>query len=254
MLESDGRMLLVLLSLLAGTWGSSVSAASQTAACSTGSASTFEAGVSLGSAQGADSVTDLCGGGFAAAADFLEPPAAPVAMPSSAYPLSLPAVPKSMLMVVLGFLCVSLVHDRKLWLAVVASILSFSHGRPHTALSISSRQHGGRHLQRLVPCDVSLDGERQVPLGPWRHDTPTIMMNAGGRDNSDLPPGIVHAQSFVSDDFLPCVASITDGPGYSLSPLIVAQLARGPPLGPARILRQPSRRRVGARKTLFCED
>ncbi len=253
MLESTARTLLVLLSLLAGTRGSSVLAANQIAACSAGSASVFEAGTSPCFAQGADSVTDLCGCGFAAAADFLEPPAAPTGMPSSASPLSLPAVPKSMLMAVVGFLCVSLVHDRKLWLAVVASILSFSHARPHTVSSISSHQRGGKHLRHLVPCDVSLDDERHVPLCLWHQDTPTVM-NAGGCENLDVPPGIVNSQSFVSDDFLPCMASITDGPGYSSSPLIWAQLARGPPLWPSRILRQSSRQRVGARKTLFCED
>lgn len=225
MLESSGRTLLVLLSLLAGTWGSSVSAANQIAACSTGFASAFEARPSLCSVPGPDAVTHPCDCSLAvAAAGFLEPPAASMGTSSSSYLQSLPAVPKSMLMVLVGFLCVFLVH----WLTAVASVLSFSHDRPHTASSISPDQCDKGHLHRLASCGISLRAEEQVPLYLWRRNMPWT--NAGGRRNLDVPSNvIIDPQSSNGSDFHPSVALTTDGSGRPVSQLIFAQLARGPP-------------------------
>ena len=229
MLESSGRTLLVLLSLLAGTWGSSVSAANQIAACSTGVTSAFEAGLSLCSVQGPDAVTHPCDCSLAvAAAGFLEPSAASMGTSSSSYLQSLPAVPKSMLMVLVGFLCVSLVHDRRLWLTAVASILSFSHDQLYPVSSISPDQRDKRHLHRLASCGISLCGEEQVPLYLWRRYMPWT--NTGGRRNLDVPSDvIIDPQSFNGNDFHPSVALITDGSGCPSSELLFAQLARGPP-------------------------
>ena len=59
------------------------------------------------------------------AADFLKVPAdsgVPAASPYS-YSRNLPPVPGTILMVLSGFLCVSLVKDRKVWLAVLAGLL-----------------------------------------------------------------------------------------------------------------------------------
>ena len=228
MLESSGRTLLVLLSLLAGTWGCSVSAANQIAACSTGFASTFEAGPSLCSVQGPDAVTHPCDCGFAAAAaGFPKTPAASIGTSSSSYLQSLPAEPKSMLMALVGFLCVSLVRDRRLWLTVVASILPFSHDRLHTVSSISPDQRGKRHLHSVASCDVSLYGAQQVPPCLWRRYMP--LTHAGGWKNPGVPSGVLNPQSFNSLDFLPTVAFVTDGSGCPSSQLAFAQLARGPP-------------------------
>jgi hypothetical protein len=59
-----------------------------------------------------------------AAADFLKAPdgfAAPVTS-SHGQPKNLPPVPGTILMVLSGFLCVSLVRDRRMWLAVFAGL------------------------------------------------------------------------------------------------------------------------------------
>lgn len=227
MLESSGRTLLVLLSLLAGTWSSSVSAANQIAACSTGFPSTFEAGPLQCSVQGPDAVTHPCDCGFAAAAGLLKPPAASIGTSSSSYLQSLPVEPKSMLMALVGFLCVSLVHDRKLWLTAVASIVSFSHDRPPTASSISPDQRDKRRLHGLVSCDASLYGARQVPPCLWRRYMP--LTHADGWKNPGVPSGVLNPQSFNRSDFLPTVALVMDGSGCPSSQVAFAQLARGPP-------------------------
>jgi hypothetical protein len=58
------------------------------------------------------------------AADLLKPPAeltSRTALPSEIKPL--PAVPAALFMALTGFLCVTLVRDRKVWLAVLTTIL-----------------------------------------------------------------------------------------------------------------------------------
>jgi hypothetical protein len=59
------------------------------------------------------------------AADFLNAPAGSAALVTSPYSHSknLPAVPGTILMVLSGFLCISLVKDRKVWLAALAGLL-----------------------------------------------------------------------------------------------------------------------------------
>ena len=58
---------------------------------------------------------------------------------------SLPAVPAAVLLVVTGFLCVTLVNDRKLWLAVLAGLLGAGQtgiqALPHLALRFGHRNH-----------------------------------------------------------------------------------------------------------------
>jgi len=57
--------------------------------------------------------------------EFLQPPAGPVSLSSAQVNIvkPLPAVPAAVLMVLIGFLCVSLVKDRRLWLAALAALL-----------------------------------------------------------------------------------------------------------------------------------
>jgi len=59
------------------------------------------------------------------AADFLKPPANLIesTVNSPLYTRPLPAIPKAALMVLVGFLCISLVKDRKLWLTILAALL-----------------------------------------------------------------------------------------------------------------------------------
>jgi hypothetical protein len=80
------------------------------------------------------------------AGQYLQPPAS---LTNSATPAagarSLPAVPGAVLMVMVGFACVSLVRDRKVWLATLAGLLwagqAGMQALPQLALRLSNRTH-----------------------------------------------------------------------------------------------------------------
>jgi hypothetical protein len=78
---------------------------------------------------------------------FLQPPAGSVALSDvhTNYIKPLPAVPTAILMVIIGFLCVSLVRDRRLWLVALTGVLSLGHMGiqtiPQLFLRLSYRNH-----------------------------------------------------------------------------------------------------------------
>jgi hypothetical protein len=63
---------------------------------------------------------------------------------------SLPAVPGALFMVLTGFLCVSLVKDRRVWLTVLAGLLWAGHvgvqALPQLVLHLYHRTHTSQHL------------------------------------------------------------------------------------------------------------
>jgi len=80
------------------------------------------------------------------AAEFLKPPVA--IMDSQAkyiHAKSLPSVPGALFMALVGFLCISLVKDRKVWLAILASLLWASQAGftalPQLASHLASKRH-----------------------------------------------------------------------------------------------------------------
>ena len=90
----------------------------------------------------------------------------------------LPAVPATILMVLSGFLCVSLVRDRKVWLAVFGSLLwagqSGIQAIPQLALRISQRSHIEQQSSACLYCVEDSHGlysERQGTryIGLLRH-------------------------------------------------------------------------------------
>jgi len=88
--------------------------------------------------------------------EFLKPPAPFTgSLASSADIKSLPAVPRALLMVLTGFLCVSLVKDRKVWLAALVGILWAGQAGmqvlPQLALHLSHKNHITRQLQSEEP-------------------------------------------------------------------------------------------------------
>ena len=72
----------------------------------------------------------------------------------------LPAVPAAILMVAIGFLCVSFVRDRRLWLAALAGLLWVGQAGvlalPHLALHHCHAIHH-KHLNKLAVCLHSLE-------------------------------------------------------------------------------------------------
>jgi hypothetical protein len=118
---------------------------------------------------------------FAAAADFLKAPsdaATVAASPPHSYSKNLPPVPGTVLMVLSGFLCVSLVKDRRVWLAVFAGLLWTGQAGiqfiPHLAqrfsYSSNSRQRPCTEISRLYYRENShrlrsdLEGTRYIGL------------------------------------------------------------------------------------------
>ena len=94
------------------------------------------------------------------------------------YMESLPAVPAAILMVIAGFLCISLVRDRRVWLAVLAGLLWAGHAGintvPQLAQSLCLRPHTVQrflagHTQAYSPEDANrarcdIEGTRYTGL------------------------------------------------------------------------------------------
>jgi len=67
---------------------------------------------------------------------------------------SLPAVPGALLMVVTGFLCVSLVKDRRFWLASFAGMLGVGHAGIHAVPQLAMRLGHRAHSQQQVAAEL----------------------------------------------------------------------------------------------------
>lgn len=67
------------------------------------------------------------------------------------YAESLPAVPAAKLMVLIGFLCVSLVRDRKVWLAALGGLLWLGHAGAQTVPQLAQQLCPRTHISRC-PC------------------------------------------------------------------------------------------------------
>ncbi len=87
------------------------------------------------------------------AREFLRPPAAAGRPGSTAQ--SLPAVPGALLMVVTGFVCVSLVRDSRFWLAAAAGMLGLGHAGLSAVPEVVSRLRVKRQVQESCRADVS---------------------------------------------------------------------------------------------------
>ncbi|HIJ53545.1 MAG TPA: hypothetical protein HPP66_10385 [Planctomycetes bacterium] len=99
------------------------------------------------------------------AAEFLKPP--PAFTGSPALPVgakSLPAVPGALLMGLIGFLCVSLVKDRRFWLAALAGLLWLGQAGiqavPQLAVRLSHRNHTARPLDTELNYPYYLENSR----------------------------------------------------------------------------------------------
>ena len=229
MVESSGRGLLVFVPLLIGAWMNSVCAASQVAFCPTAFSATLGHGRFLSLTETSNSLAHFSGSDInAVAADFLKPPTELAStVSSSSRPRSLPAVPRSLLMVVLGFLCVSLVHDRRIWLTPVACLLPISHDRPNAIPGLPFHQRIRRRPGHVAPWGIAGLFKEQVPLSIRVHPVP------GGhvkdREDPGVSAAIVYPQSMPDKPLFYWIANA--GPVWLASPqLIFAQLARGPPL------------------------
>lgn len=100
-----------------------------------------------------------------AAAEFLKPP--PNFMGSTSTPVgvrSLPAVPGALLMGLTGFICVSLVKDRRFWLAALSGLLWVGQtgiqAVPQLAIHFSNRNHIGQNFGAELTYPYNLENSR----------------------------------------------------------------------------------------------
>lgn len=92
----------------------------------------------------------------AIAAEFLKPPAyltdSPLTSPVYAKPL--PAVPAASFMALIGFICVSLVKDRRVWLAALTGLLWVGqtgiYALPQLVLRLGHANHSGKQFSAEV--------------------------------------------------------------------------------------------------------
>ena len=100
--------------------------------------------------------------------EFLQPPASSASLSNTQGNLvkSLPAVPTAILMVLTGFLCVSLVKDRRVWLATLAGVLSLGQAGvqavPKMALRLSHRIHNGQQLDAELTSPYHLENSNRL--------------------------------------------------------------------------------------------
>jgi len=168
-------------------------------------------------------------------AEFLKPPAATDLQAQSISAKSLPAVPGALFLGLTGFLCVSLVKDRRVWLAALAGLLWLGQtgftSLPQLASHIRSKKQiqqsatGGQSLTYVSQLDGSLRTRSNLEgteyIGLLRH--------LAGIPNPGKILAAIIVESYNFNLLLKCSAVRTEQI-VSFSPaFIFARLARGPP-------------------------
>jgi len=181
---------------------------------------------------------------------------------------SLPAVPAAILMVLTGFLCVSLVRDRRVWLAALASLLWVGQAGiqalPQLALRLSHKNHSQQqlyagltypyYLENSSRLRSDIEGTRYMGLLHHLAGIPDSTMSFSrtmsflqprlsflhkqeSRNTSHEPRSTNRAPQFAIIRQLSCLIPATNCPAsraeqfICFSPaFIFAQLPRGPPL------------------------
>jgi hypothetical protein len=247
-LES-GRRLLVLVPLLIGAASHGVLAAGQETICSPVADLTAEADGLLCLVTEGDLITSACQRDLASAAGHLLASSPEIAGNSSSSDFqSLPAVPKSIVMVLVGFLCISLVRDARIWLAMAAFVLSLGNCWPTAKAMLPSCQRGKRHFEEVASSRVLPGLREHVPLCVCLR--PVLRENPGRENRSERPEAGILIPPPVRRPLALCLTSGANPAGFISSSFVFAQLPRGPPCGPWRTFCQLPWGRVDARKAL----
>ena len=205
-------------------------------------------------------------------AEFLQPPSSSVVLGNaqSNYVKLLPAVPSALLMVLSGFLCISLVKDRKLWLAALAGLLWAGQvgiqALPQLALRLSRRNHSQQQFSAELTYPYYLENSNRLRsdiegtryIGLLHHlagipDRPTLFLqprlsflrkqesrkatqqlyrwsNPSKNTNSFQSQLAFLSEQYSLNSLLACLASRTEQ-FISFSPAFIFEnLPRGPPI------------------------
>ena len=235
--------------------GSAVSGTTTSSSLHSDSATDFSSGL--------EQADDTCNPHLARIGkELLEPPATDWrALPPGAR--SLPGVPAAIFMVLTGFLCVSIVNDRRIWLASLAALLWLGQTGVSAMPKVASHIAGKRNITQNSPYNFvgvgkakyhrlrsEMEGTQYMGLlrhlagipalvsssipvsisslrtGPGVCDTSS---NGAGRANFGIAEFAMAAASFDVTDLTACSACAAE---YSVrfSPAFVfSNLARGPP-------------------------
>jgi hypothetical protein len=167
------------------------------------------------------------------AAEFLKPPAATDLQALSISAKSLPPVPGALFLGLTGFLCVSLVKDRRVWLAALAGLLWLGQTGFAALPQLASHLCSKKQIQQQSPISLTyvseLDGSFRLRSDIEGTQYIGVLRHLAGIPN---PGKILAAIIFESYNFnllLNCSAVRTEQI-VSFSPaFIFARLARGPP-------------------------
>ena len=172
-----------------------------------------------------------------AASDFLAPPTdvledagTSCSSTASAQIPCLPGVPKSVFLVMLGFVCTSFVHTRGTWCAMAAFLFSCGHHGLPLDLASNGYHRYRRHSQgTLLGGDLAVGatGRLLCTLPTHRVTSPTFVDTM--RYGLEATSAVISRRG-TSLPLLPCLPSYDYQSSFSLSQLLLAQLARGPPV------------------------
>jgi len=175
-------------------------------------------------------------------AELLKPPADFTQSPLTGA-RSLPAVPAALFMALTGFLCVSLVKDRRFWLAALAGLLWTGQAGiaalPQLATQLSSK----KHIQRKSPVSTvclhqlensgrlrsDIEGTEYIGLLHHLAGIPDAKSRYLHKDTYTFQPAIILAR-YGLNPLLTCLAAKAEQPVCFSPAFIFAQLPRGPPL------------------------
>jgi len=172
-----------------------------------------------------------------AAAEFLKPP--PAFTGSPAAPIgakSLPAVPAAVLMVLTGFLCVSLVKDRKVWLAALAGLLWLGQAGiqavPQLALRLSHRNHTAQQLDAELTYPYYLENSNRLRSDIEGTQYIGLLHHLAGipQDTmSLLSPSAIISEQYSLNSLLNCLTLRVEQFICFSPAFIFENLPRGPP-------------------------
>jgi len=205
----------------------------------------------------------------AVAVEFLKPPAGftDLAVSSPIHVKSLPAVPGALFMVLTGFLCVSLVKDRRVWLTVLAGLLWAGQAGvqdlPQLALHLCHRAHTNQHfsarptqfylLEDTARARSDIEGTRYIGLlhhlagiphansasNRWHNALITLSQHrqkvlgrASNYPNKNTSPSLsaIIPEQFSLNSLSKSLASTAEQFICFSPAFIFAQLPRGPPI------------------------
>lgn len=238
MLGKSSKWLVVLLSLFILT------AASATPTVSKCNSNFVVSAVSPGSESHIPIVADVthtiasddsCLAGVAA--EFLKPP--PAFTGSPAPPVgakSLPAVPGALLMALTGFICVSLVKDRKVWLAALAGLLWLGQAGiqavPQLALRLSHRNHTEQQFSTELTHPYYLENSNRLRSDIEGTQYIGLLHHLAGipLDTNSFPsPSAIISERYSLNSLLNCLTLRVEQFIYFSPAFIFENLPRGPP-------------------------